>query len=198
MDQGVADVVALEEGREDGSGRKRPVGRDVLDAVDREVGLAGEERGVDLLGEGALALHLRQVAHPLVAGGPHRQDGRLHVRVERGQLGADTLHLGECHGRIAGHDANQITGHEGTIDPQILAATTSPEAQFVGVACRLGTSGSRSRKLPTRGRWSSGQGRERVRRIGVQVPPSTSCGRGPAQPVERLISHCWGRPRPGR
>ncbi len=58
VDQGVADVVAFQERREDGSGGQRAVGRHVLDAVHGEVGLTGQDRGVDLLRERALALDL--------------------------------------------------------------------------------------------------------------------------------------------
>lgn len=50
------------------------VGGDVLDAVDGQVRLPCEQGGVDLLGEGALAFDLGEIAQPLVARGPDGND----------------------------------------------------------------------------------------------------------------------------
>ncbi|GFN04588.1 hypothetical protein Smic_31440 [Streptomyces microflavus] len=111
MDQRVTDVVAPEEGREDRARGQGPVRGDVLDAVHCQIGLPGQQSGVHLLGERPLALHRAEVTHPLVArrlDGDHLCTG---AGVELGQFGADTLHLGECHGRVTGDDADQIDGH---------------------------------------------------------------------------------------
>ena len=82
----------------------------------------GEQRGVDLLGERALAVDLREVAHPLVAGRPDRDDLGADAGVERGQFGPDALDLGQGHGRVAGDDADQLRGgHASTIDRRARA-----------------------------------------------------------------------------
>ena len=122
VDQGVPDVVPLEERGEHRARGERPVGGHVLHAVHGEIGLARQQRRVDLLGERALALDQGQIAHPLVAGGLHRHDLGAHCGMGDGQLGPDTLHLGQRHGRVAGDDADQFgDGHADTIDPPTAA-----------------------------------------------------------------------------
>jgi hypothetical protein len=122
VDQGVADVVAPQEGGEDGAGRQRAVGGHVLDAVHGQVGLAGQQCRVDLLGERPLAAEPGQVAHPAVAGGGDGHDLRTDLRPQRGQFGANPLHLGQGHGRGTGDDTDQLRGsHAYTIEPPTRA-----------------------------------------------------------------------------